>query len=171
MHQKKQINITITKESKLYNQFNDSQLSSELSIYILEQFRGIPLKTEVILNICPNYKMTKSEKRKLVNEIRENYGLDIRENLLRLRFQRFKELLILFIGLLLVAIAHTLVADYFYNLQQVLYIFSWVLICECFSCFSFLNTKLKYQNKRYVKLIKSKIIFTDPEDNSIEEEV
>ena len=60
----------ITKESQLYNQFNDSQLSDELSIYILEQFRGIPFKTDVVLNICLNYKMKKSEKRKLVNEIR-----------------------------------------------------------------------------------------------------
>ena len=39
MHKTKKINIMITKESNLYNQFNDSQLSDELSIYILEQFR------------------------------------------------------------------------------------------------------------------------------------
>ena len=169
MHRKKQIKIMITKESQLYNQFNDSQLSDELSIYILEQFRGIPFKTDVVLNICPNYKMTKSEKRKLVNEIRENYGLDIRENLLMLQFQRLKELVILFIGLSLIAIAHTLVAEYFYNLQQFLSIFGWVLVYECFSCFSFVNTKLRYQNKRYVKLIKSKIIFTEPEEDNLEE--
>lgn len=165
MHKTRKINIMINKESQLYNQFNNSQLSDELSIYILEQFRGIPLKTNVILNICPNYKMTKSEKRKLVNEIRENYGLDIRENLLMLKFQHLKELVILFIGLLLISIAHLLVADYFYNLQQFLSIFGWVLVYECFSCFSFINTKLIYQNKRYVKLIKSKIIFTEPEEN------
>ena len=169
MHKTKQINIMITKESQLYNQFNDSQLSDELSIYILEQFRGIPIKSDVVLNICPNYKMTKTEKRKLVNEIRENYGLDIRENLLLLKFQRLKELFILFIGLLLIAIAHTLVAEYFYNLQQFLSIFGWVLVYECFSCFSFVNTKLKYKNKRLVKLIRSKIIFNEPEDDNLEE--
>lgn len=171
MHKTKKINIMITKESNLYNQFNDSQLSDELSIYILEQFRGIPFKTDVVLNICPNYKMTKSEKRKLVNEIRENYGLDIRENLLMLQFQRIKELIILFIGLLLISIAHLLVAEYYYNLQQFLSIFGWVLVYECFSCFSFVNTKLRYQNKRYVKLIRSKIIFTEPEVDDLEEKM
>ena len=168
MHRTKKINIMITKESPLYNQFNDSQLSDELSNYILEQFRGTPFKTEVILNICSNYKMTKSEKRKLVNEIRENYGLGIRENLLMLKFQRLKELFILFIGLVLIAVSHLFVAEYYYNLQQFLSIFGWVLVYECFSCFSFVNTKLKYQNRRYVKLIKSKIIFTEPDNDNLE---
>ena len=167
MHRTKKINIMITKQSPLYNQFNDSQLSDELSNYILEQFRGIPLKADVVLNICTNFKMTKAEKRKLVNEIRENYGLDIRENLLMLKFQRLKELFILFIGLVLIALSNLLVADYYYNLQQFLSIFGWVLVYECFSCFSFVNTKLRYQNKRYVKLIKSKIIFTEPEESNI----
>ena len=170
MHGVKKINIMITKESQLYNQFNDSQLSDELSIYILEQFRGIPFKTDVVLNICPNYKMSNAEKKKLVNEIRENYGLDIRENLLMLQFQQLKELVVLFIGLSLISIAHLLVVDYFYNLQQFLSIFGWVLVYECFSCFSFVNTKLRYQNKRYVKLIKSKIIFSEPEEESIKED-
>ena len=157
----------ITKDTPIYNQFNDSQLSDEMSQYILEQFRGISFKTNVILNICTNFKMAKSEKKKLVNEIRENYGLNIRENLLMLQFQRIKELIILFIGLLLISIAHLLVAEYYYNLQQFLSIFGWVLVYECFSCFSFVNTKLKYQNKRYVKLIKSKIIFTEPDETNV----
>ena len=168
MHRAKKINIMITKESQLYNQFNNSQLSDELSNYILEQFRGIPFKTDVVLNICPNYKMTKSEKTKLVNEIRENYGLDIRENLLMLKLQHLKQLFILFIGLVLIAISHLLLADYYYLLQQFLEIFGWVLVYECFSSLSFINTKLRYQNKRYVKLIKSKIIFTEPDDNNLE---
>ena len=162
MNKIKEIKIMITKESPLYNQFNNSQLSDELSTYILEQFRGIPFKTEVVLNICPNFKMTKSEKKKLVNEIRENYGLDIRENLLLLKFERLKQLIILFIGLVLIGLSHLLVADYYYMLEQFLSIFGWVLVYECFSSFSFTNTKLKYQKNRYVKLIKSKIIFTEP---------
>ena len=156
----------ITKESQLYNQFNNSRLSDELSIYILEQFRVVPFSTDVVLNISTNYKLSASEKKKLVNEIRENYGLDIRENLLMLRFQRFKELLVLFFGLLLIALAHFLDEEVYYNLQQMISIFGWVLVYECFSCLSFVNTKLRYQNKRYEKLIKSKIIFTEPDDNN-----
>ena len=166
MHKTKKINIMITKDSPIFKPFNDSQLSDELSIYILEQFRGVPFKTDVILNICPNYKMTDAEKRKLVNEIRENYGLDIKENLLRLKLSRIKELLILFIGLILIAIAHLIVSETYYLLQQFLSIFGWVLVYECCSNFSFHNTKLIYQNKRYVKLITSKIIFTEPNETN-----
>ena len=165
MHRAKKINIMITKESQLYNPFNNSKLSNELGEYIYSQFKGIPLKKDVVLSIHPNFKMTDSEKRKLVNEIRENFGLNIRENILTLQFQRIKELVILFIGLSLIAIAHLLVANYYYNLQQFLSIFGWVLVYECFSCFSFINTKLRYENKKYVKLIKSKIIFTEHDDN------
>jgi len=168
MRKTKRIDIMITKDSQLYNQFNNSRLSDELSIYILEQFRGVPFSTDVVLNISSNYKLIASEKKKLVNEIRENYGLDIRENLLMLRFQRFKELVVLFFGLLLIALAHFFDSEVYYNLQQMISIFGWVLVYECFSCLSFVNTKLRYQNKRYEKLIKSKIIFTEPADDNLE---
>lgn len=166
MHKIKQIKIMITKETPIYNQFNDSQLSDELSNYILEQFRGIPLKTDVTLNICSNFKMTKAEKNKIVNEIRENYGLDIKENLLKLKFAHLKQIFILFIGLILILISHLLTAEYYYLLSQFLSIFGWVMVYECVSSFVFFNTKIRYQNIRYVKLIKSKIIFTEPEEET-----
>ena len=169
MHRKKQIKIMITKESQLYNQFNDSQLSDELSNYILTQFRGLPLKTNVVLNICSNYKMTKEEKNKLVDEIRENYGLDIKENLLRLKFEGYKQVFMLYIGLVLLLISHLLIAEYYYLISQFLSIFGWIMVYECINSLIFFNIKTRYQNKRYNKLIKSKIIFTELEKESIKE--
>jgi len=163
MHKTKEINIMITKESQLYNQFNNSQLSSELSNYILEQFRGLPLKTNIILNICSNFKMTDSEKEKLVDEIRENYGLDVKENLLKLKFESLKRIFMLFFGFVFLSLAHLLVAEYYYLINQFLSIFGWIMVYECINSLVFFNIKTKYQNKRYIKLIKSKIIFTEVE--------
>ena len=161
MNKIKKINIKITKDSQLYNQFNDSQLSDELSNYILEQFRGLPLKTNIILNICSNYKMTTEEKNKLVDEIRENYGLDVKENLLRLKFEGYKQVFMLYIGLIFLLISHLLIAEYFYLISQFLSIFGWIMVYECINSLVFFNIKTRFQNKRYNKLIKSKIIFTE----------
>ena len=61
MKKTKEIKIMINKESKIYNEFNNSQLSNKLSNYILEQSRGVSLSDNIILNIYPNFQMTEEE--------------------------------------------------------------------------------------------------------------
>lgn len=63
MKKTKEIKIMINKESKIYNEFNNSQLSNKLSNYILEQSRGVSLSDNIILNIYPNFQMTEEEKK------------------------------------------------------------------------------------------------------------
>ena len=89
MKKTKTINIMINKNSNIYNEFNNSKLSNELSAYIYEQFKGIPLNSNVEFNVQSTYKMTNLEKKKLVNEIREYFGLGIRENQLYLKLEYF----------------------------------------------------------------------------------
>ena len=161
MKETKQINITIEKESQIYNQFNNSQLSPELSNYILDQVRGTPYKTDIVLNVYSNFKMTENQKEKLVKEIRENYGLDIRENLLKLKFESFKQIILLFVGLFFLLISHLIVSNYYYLISQSLFIFGWVLICEWINSLVFVNIKIRYENKKYIKLTKAKIIFNE----------
>ncbi len=162
MNKIKEIKIMITKDSQLYNHFNDSQLSNELSNYILEQSRGIPLNNKINLKIESNFKMNEKEKEKLVDEIRENYGLDVKENLLKLKYNVLKQIGMLLIGLMLTLISHLIVNDLFYLLNQFFYIFGWLMIYESISSLIFFNIKTMYQNKKYKSLIKAKIMFTEP---------
>ena len=68
----------------------------------------------------------------------------------------------LFLGLLLTLISHYIVNDLFYLLNQFFYIFGWLMIYESISSLIFFNIKTMYQNKKYNKLTKSKIVFDYP---------
>lgn len=161
MKKTKEITIMINKESKIYHEFNNSQLSNELSNYILEQSRGVSLNDNITLNVCPNFKMTEEEQEKFVDEIRENYGLDVKENLLKLKHNILIQMVMLFLGLLLTLISHLIVNDLYYIINQFFYIFGWLMIYESISSLIFFNIKTIYQNKKYRSLIKAKVVFTE----------
>lgn len=161
MKKTKEIKIIINKESKIYNEFDNSQLSNELSNYILEQSRGVSLKDNITLNVCLNFKMNEEEKEKLVDEIRENYGLDVKENLLKLKHNILIQMGMLLFGLILTLISHLIVNDLYYIFNQFFYIFGWLMIYESINSLIFFNIKTIYQNKKYKSLIKAKIIFTE----------
>lgn len=155
----KQIKIMINKETPLYNQFNNSKLSDDLANYIYEQFKGLPLKNDVTINIHPNYKMEEIEKTKLIDEIREYFGLNIRENILILKFEYFKRIILLLFGSLLLMIPHFLTAEYYYLVNSIFTIFGWVLIGEFLYSIMFFNIKTRFKNKRFKKIIDAKINF------------
>ena len=104
--------------------------------------------------------MEKEEKQKLVNEIRENYGLDIKENLIKLKYEVIKQVIMLLIGLILSFISN-LVSNNNYLISQFFYIFGWLMIYESISGLIFSNIKTMYQNKKYKKLINAKITFNE----------
>ena len=87
MNKKEEILIVINENSKLYNQFNNSKLSDEMREYICNQLKGISLKSNIDISIYHNFDMSDYEK-KLVNEIRECFGLDIRGNIITKKTER-----------------------------------------------------------------------------------
>ena len=161
MKEIKQIKIMINKETPIYNQFNDSKLSEELANYIYEQFKGLPLKSNVTINIHSNYKMEENEKTNLIDEIREYFGLNVRENLLLLKFEYFKRIILLLFGSSLLTISHFLNAEYYYLVNSIFTIFGWVLIGEFLYSILFFNIKTRFENKRFKKIINAKINFED----------
>ena len=160
MKNKKEIIIIITPNSQLYNQFNNSQLSDELHQYIYNQIKGISPKTEIFLSIYHNFELSNYDKRKLVNEIREDFGLDIKENLINLKLESYKRSVLIILGMLLIAISHLFTADYFYLINQFFGIFGWIMIWEYVYSLIFFSTKTKHENKKFYKIIKAKVHFT-----------
>lgn len=159
MNEKNEIIIVINENSQLYNQFNNSQLSDELREYIYSQVKGIPIKSEIFISIYHNYDMSDYEKKKLVKEIRESFGLDIRENYITNKFESYKRTVLLIVGMILLAVSHLLTVDYLYLLNQFFGISGWIMIWEYIYSLVFFSFKTKYDTKRYEKLIKSKIYF------------
>lgn len=80
MKNKKRIEIDITLSGKngIFNTFNKSQLSDELSKYIYNQCKGKPIKNNISINIIHNFEITNEEKKDIINAIRANFGIDIK---------------------------------------------------------------------------------------------
>ena len=161
MEGKKEIIIVINEKSQLYNPFNNSQLSDELREYIYNQIKGISFKTDIFISVYHNYEMSIYDKKKLVNEIRESFGLDIRENYISNKFESYKRTVLLILGMLLLTLSHLFTADYLYLINQFFGISGWIMIWEYIYSLIFFNLKIRYDNKRYDKLVRSKIYFKE----------
>lgn len=162
MKKRLEIDITISKDCKIYNQYNEKQICDELSEYIYSQCKGKPIKN-ITLNINHKFQMLNNEKLKLIDAIRENYGIDIKENLLKLRFEHIKEILLIIIGAILLLISN------FFNyvdspiISEIISIFGCVIIWETAYNVFFLETEIRIAIKRLKKLTNAKINFNEIE--------
>lgn len=163
MNEKSEIIVIVNENSQLYNQFNNSQLSDELREYIYSQVKGVSIKSDIFISIYYNYDMSDYEKKKLVKEIRESFGLDIRENSVAKKAESYKRTVLLIVGMILLAVSHLLTADYLYLLNQFFGISGWIMIWEYIYSLVFFSFKTKYDTKRYEKLINAKIYFREYE--------
>ena len=155
------IEIELNEKSKIYNEFNNNQLSDELSNYIYNQCKGISNISDIELNINHNFKMTDDEQIKLVDAIRANYGIDVKENLIRIKQEHFKELLFLMLGILLLIFSNLFNYINASLVDEVISIFGCVTIWEVAYNIIFVETKIRLQNKRFKKLTEIKINFNE----------
>ena len=155
------IEIELNEKSKIYNEFNNNQLSDELSNYIFNQCKGISNISDIELNINHNFKMTDDEQIKLVDAIRANYGIDVKENLIRIKQEHFKELLFLMLGILLLIFSNLFNYINASLVDEVISIFGCVTIWEVAYNIIFVETKIRLQNKRFKKLTEIKINFNE----------
>lgn len=154
-----EINIFIKNITKIYNQYNENQLSDELSNYIYNQCKGKHAIKNINLNINHDFDINNEEKIKLINTIRENYGIDIKENLLKMKHERIKEIILFFIGVLLIIFSKLFNYINGEIMGEIISIFGWVAVWEIAYNLIFAKTKIIIENKRLKKLTEAKIIF------------
>ena len=157
--QKLNINITLDKETQIYNPYNKEQLSDNLSNYIYSCCKGTPTKKNIKINIIHNHGISEKEKQEIIDAIRSNFGIDIQENILQIQYGITIELLLIIIGTILLVtskgfhILNTIVID------EIISIFGWVMIWEAAYHFLFVDIKKMIENKRLKKLTEAKINF------------
>lgn len=154
-----EINITINEKTKIYNNFNNEQLSDELSNYIYNQCKGSSIKTNINININHNYDISDNEKTKIIDAIRSNYGIDIKENLLTIKYEHIKEIFLLLLGIILLITSKILVDIKSPILAEIISIFGCVVIWEIAYNIFFVETTKKIENQRLERLKKAKITF------------
>ena len=158
------INITLNKNTQIFNPYNKEQLSDELSNYIYNSCKGNPIKKNIKINILHSNDINEEEKKEIVNAIRSNFGIDIKENILHIKYEIGLELILILIGTILL-----ITSKVFHNLNtividEVISIFGWVMIWEAAYHFVFVNIKTMIDNKRLKKLTEAKINFKQIKD-------
>lgn len=155
----KYIGITLDNMDDASSIYNDDILNEELSDYILKQAMGIFPKQKVIIKIKPLFEINQSEKEKLVDMIRKNYGIDIRENLIRRKYELIKKIILMLVGTVFILVSELLESNGIMLMPEIFLIISWVAIYEAIYSFIFVDTKEMIKTKRLKKLTNCKIEF------------
>jgi len=151
-----EIDIMINNKDDIIDKFNKNKLSSELSQYIYRQCFGTPLKKHVTLNIICKDNLSIEDQNNIIDVIRSNYGNLISENLIYLKHDRSKTLILFIIGILLLTTSK-LIKEFI--ISEILLIIGWLSIWEATYNFIFDDNKKRVKIKRYKKLTKCKINF------------
>ena len=158
------INITLNKDTQIFNPYNNTQLSDELSNYIYNSCKGSSNNKKIKINILHNHEIKEEEKIKIIDAIRSNFELDIKENILHIKYELSLEIILIIIGTILL-----ITSKVFHNLNtiiidEVISIFGWVMIWEAAYHFVFVDIKEMIENKRLKKLTEAKIYFKQIKD-------
>ncbi len=154
-----EIPIVLTENTQIFNCFNNTQLSDELSNYIYSQCKGFPIGSNITLNIYHNCEIKEEEKKIIIDAIRSNYGIDIKENLLKLKYELLEEIILILIGSIFLIISRIFDKIDSLVLGEIISIFGCVIIWEVAYNIIFTDTKIRLENKRLKKLTVSKINF------------
>ena len=111
--------------------------------------------------------MTEEDQIKLVDAIRANYGIDVKENLIKIKQEHFKELLFLIFGILLLIFSNLFGYINAYLIDEVISIFGCVSVWEVAYNLIFTETKIRMENKRLKKLTEIKINFNEIKNTKI----
>ena len=153
------INITVDNLDDITNKFNNTTLSDELSDYIYNECKGNSLRENIKINIHTSKQFTDEEKEKIVDMIRSNYGIDIKENMLYIKYTNIKGLILFIVGIFLICIYNFLNNFELAWIPETILIISWVVIWEAVYNFIFLEVQKRIEIKRLKKLTNCKIDF------------
>lgn len=154
---KKIISINIKNREDYVSKFNDNILSKELSNYIIEEYKGYPLNSNISIEITSDYIMDNLEKDKIIDMIRANFGTEIGE----LIYFRKKNIIMDFILIIfgIISLVFYMFSNNIAILSELILVFSWVLIGESVYNLLFTGIINRVDIERKRKLTNCEIIF------------
>lgn len=159
MQRKKEIIVVTLEDQHSYkNPFNENKLSQDLSNYILEECKGLNYNDELELHIKTKFDISREEKVNIINMIRSNYGIDVRENVIYREHLIKKNILLFIFGCLFIAYSF-FIEDVSATISEIILIIGWVGIWEVVYSIFFSEYKKRMEIKRLKQLTNSRIIF------------
>lgn len=153
---RKDIKINLKSKDDYINNYNKEILSYDLSNYILEETKGIPIKDKLRFIVSNDFEMTERETNEMVDMIRNNFGNDISEIMQLYKKQTLANGLIFIVGLILLVL-YPLLTEIV--LSEFVLIFCWLLIGEAICNFFYKGIEYRYKVARRKQIVNAKILF------------
>lgn len=151
--------VEINNKENIFNKFNEKQISDGLAQYIITNAKKSLLGENIKLVIKQNILLTTQEQIKIVDAIREYFGLLVREKILYLRINNIKQTVLSIVGILLIIFSEFLSLTFDYLIPELLLIAGWIVIWEVLDSILFVDSKTKIGKKIYLKLSNCEIEF------------
>ena len=153
------IEVDIKSKDIAFNIFNENQISDEMGKYIFQHAKKSDINSKLIINIDNKVKFNTKEQERLVDAIREHFGLLIREKLRYIRFNNIKKMILIFIGILLTLISNSTRNSLGFLIPEVVSIAGCVAIWEVVHIILFEDTKNRFEIKKLRQLTNCEVNF------------
>lgn len=151
------IHVTLREYDQMMSNYNDKSLSQELGQYIYKECQGIPMKKRINIKVTSKFLMTEDYKKKLSDLIHAYFGLEVKENLIFIKYNMIKNVFFSILGIVILTIAFTLQKHFYNVISEILIIIGWILLWEVLYNLFFNNRKLRIKIKRDKMLARCKI--------------
>lgn len=151
-----EILVNLNKKRDFYNKFSNVKINVKLSEYIYNESLEGDYKNKVIINISCREKITDEEKQNMIDIIRRNYGIQVKDLLFTYEKEQDKKAILLVVGIALIIVYYTGFASI---LKDVVLMFGWLAICSSVYGLIFSSTRSYIKIKRLKNLSKARVYF------------
>lgn len=150
------VEVYLNKKEDFYNKFSKEKINDKLSNYIYNEALEGNIKDNVVINITNKEVISNIEKEKMMDIIRKNYGIKVKDLLYTYEKEQNKKAILLVIGIFLILIYYTGLVSI---LKEVILLVGWISICASVYGLIFSSTSTYVQITRLKNLAKSRIYF------------
>ena len=151
-----EILVNLNKKREFYNKFSNVKINEKLSEYIYNESLEGDYKNKVIINISCREKITDEEKQNMIDIIRRNYGIQVKDLLFTYEREQDKKAILLVVGIALIIAYYT---GFVSILKDVVLMFGWLAICSSVYGLVFSSTRSYIKIKRLKNLSKARVYF------------
>lgn len=147
------VEVYLKSKESFVNRFNDKELNSELGDYIFNKalISKLIKKQGLKIKICTNFEVAEEEKESMLDMIRSYYGHLIKTELIYLKINYIKSLILFLVGIVLLSLAYVSEFVTKFVLPEILVIIGWLAIWEAANAILLSNTN---HNKK-IKILKN----------------
>lgn len=153
-----EIIVNLNKKRDFYNKFSNKKINDKLSEYIYDEALEGSYKSKVIINISCNEVLSDEEKQEMIDIIRRNYGIKVKDLLYTYEIKQDRKALLLALGIVLIILYYTGFASI---LKDVIFLIGWISICSSLYGLIFASTESYIKIKRLKNLSTSRIYFQE----------